>query len=493
MEIPGYEIQSSIGVGGMATAFLALQTSLGRKVVLKVLDTTHAESPETIERFLNEGRIIASLNHPYIVTIYDIGIADEVPYISMEYVEGGDLKARIATSFFTPDDALDLIRKIASALDAAHKQGIVHRDVKPGNILFRSDGTPLLSDFGIAKQLTTDHDLTSTGIFLGSPNYMAPEQAEAGPIDGRADIYSLGIIFYEMLTGAKPYTSTSVVDIILQHKQAPIPKLPQGLESYQQILELMLAKSRNNRFRDSTAMIHYIDQLKESTATLSRSQTVVLPELEGSQRDQVEIPTVRAPIESVPKPGRPKIHAVLLICLVLAGTIFATLSYVERRMSGKDDKITVRPQAVAPVPASDGKPGASGSDTSGAGEMLGGGGAPVDQEVVNALLWLGNKSLEDYRLTAPAKDNAYYYFSRLIQLDPHSEQARQGLLRVAEGFAFLAEREVANNQMEAAQNFIAIGLQVDPTNQALLTLRELAKPTERSFVQTILNFFGGDG
>ncbi|MCC6715149.1 MAG: serine/threonine protein kinase, partial [Gammaproteobacteria bacterium] len=161
----------------MATAYLATQASLGRQVVLKVLDTTNDVTSKNVERFMNEARIVASLRHPNIITIYDVGRHSDLIYISMEYIEGGDLKARMADGV-APQEALDIVARIASALDCAHKSGVIHRDVKPANILFRKDGTPLLTDFGIAKKLTIDHDLTSTGIFLGSPNYMAPEQAE---------------------------------------------------------------------------------------------------------------------------------------------------------------------------------------------------------------------------------------------------------------------------------------------------------------------------
>lgn len=174
--------------------YLAEQKSLGRQVVLKILDSKVRDTPETIERFLNEGRIIALLNHPHIITIFDIGQSEQDVYISMEYVEGGDLRQRMQHKVFAPVEAIDVIEKIAGGLALAHAQDIIHREVKLGNILFRDDGTPLLSDFGIAKRLSSDADLTSTGMFLGSPNYMAPEQSEAGPIDGRADIYSLGII-----------------------------------------------------------------------------------------------------------------------------------------------------------------------------------------------------------------------------------------------------------------------------------------------------------
>ena len=148
----------------------------------------------------------------------------------MEYVDGGDLKQRLELSI-SPTQALDYLLQIASALNEAHKHGIVHRDVKPANILFK-DNTPILTDFGIAKQVDVDADLTSTGIFLGSPNYVSPEQADGHKLDGRADIYSLGCIFYEMLTGSKPYTSDSVIGIVIQHQQAPVPTLPDDLKEY---------------------------------------------------------------------------------------------------------------------------------------------------------------------------------------------------------------------------------------------------------------------
>ena len=280
MDIPGYEIRRLIGQGGMATAYLAVQQSLGREVVLKVLDTNERGSPETVERFLNEGRIIAELRHPHIITIYDIGQSGSRVYISMEYVEGGDLKQRMQQKVFTPAEALDIIEKIATGLALAHRNGIVHRDVKPGNILFRRDGTPLLSDFGIAKRLDGDSDLTATGMFVGSPNYMAPEQSESGPIDGRADIYALGVILYEMLSGQRAYLADSVIDVIVMHKKAPVPRLPAGLEELQPLLELMMAKNRRERFRDADSLIHYIRELSRKGIVRSTAEMARRPDID---------------------------------------------------------------------------------------------------------------------------------------------------------------------------------------------------------------------
>jgi len=197
MEVPGYKIQREIGRGGMATVYLAIQESLHRPVVLKMLNSVNLDkSGDMVDRFLSEGRILASLNHPNIITIYDIGLAGGSMYISMEYVHGGDLKQRLELAI-SPTEALDYLAQVTRALGEAPKHGIVHRDVKPANILFK-DNTPILTDFGIAKYVDTDSDLTSTGVFLGSPNYVSPEQAGEAKLDGRADIYSLGCIFYEM-------------------------------------------------------------------------------------------------------------------------------------------------------------------------------------------------------------------------------------------------------------------------------------------------------
>ena len=284
MEIPGYIIQKEIGRGGMATVYLAIQESLDRPVVLKVLDQLQSDKAEDMaERFIAEGRILASLNHPNIITIYDIGIANHLLYISMEYVHGGDLKQRMELPV-SADEALDYLAKISSALGEAHKHGIVHRDVKPANILFRDEGTPLLTDFGIAKQVNLDTDLTSTGIFLGSPNYVSPEQADGLTIDGRADIYSLGCIFYELLTGRKPYASSSVIDIVIQHKQAPIPSLPPEDAEFQHLLNRMMAKKRDERIADADELIIEIQRLQKQRRRRAIAAGLVEPELTPEQR-----------------------------------------------------------------------------------------------------------------------------------------------------------------------------------------------------------------
>jgi serine/threonine-protein kinase PpkA len=506
MKIPGYTIQHPIGEGGMATAYLAIQESLGRQVVLKVLDTGRAKSEQHMERFLEEGRMIAALNHPNIITIYDIAVANDVLYLSMEYVEGGDLKSRMA-QVIPPEQALNILLKIGTALQVAHKKGIVHRDVKPANILFKRDGTPLLTDFGIAKQLDVDKDLTSVGTFLGSPNYISPEQAEGLEVDGRADIYSLGIIFYEMLTGMKPYQSPSVIDIIVQHKLAPIPELPPGLEEFQPLLNLMIAKDRNDRFKDAASMNKYIRKLQASG--IKALSPLATPDFDITDPGNVAMSS-----GAIKRRGIRRSWYLLGVLLVISVGVYGILKVVESSLDittvavqdvpttatiqtpatptgsslslkeGDPDPVIAAVDApdagTEAMPAANGnhRPGTLSSDS-------------VAPEVVNALIWLGRRGLEEYRLTSPPKDNAYYYYSRLLEIDPNDEIARQGMLDIAERYAYLAEREIAQNRYDKAEAYINIGLQINPHNEALLTLKMIVVDSrDKGFFENLMNLLG---
>ncbi len=476
MEIPGYEIKRLIGQGGMATVYLAEQRSLGRQVVLKILDTSTGITAETVERFLNEGRIIASLNHPHIITIYDIGQAGDQIFISMEYVEGGDLKDRLLSKVFAPIEAIEMVEKVAAGLAAAHDNGIVHRDVKPGNILFRRDGTPLLSDFGIAKRLSNDSDLTSTGMFVGSPNYMAPEQSESGPIDGRADIYSLGVIFYEMLTGARTYVADSVIDVILMHKKAPIPQLPSGLEQYQELLNLMMAKSRKDRFRDTRSLIHFIAQMRRNGIVKSRTEMAASPDIDVTAERSGSGVTTHTMLLAAPRRRLRPLQWVLIGLLVLCGLGWGVLLTIERGLEPPAPTREVATTTLDVRPTSE--------------PVMPSGTAP--EQVAQALLWLGRHSLDDLRLTEPPRDNAYYYFSRMLQHDPANLDARAGMLAVAARFAMLAEQAIADDRFEQARSYVALGLQIDPANRTLQEMREIATADKVGFWDAVASLLKRD-
>lgn len=260
MEIPGYAIERELGDGAMATVYLATQRSLERKVALKVMAAALAADRSFCERFLREGKTLARLSHPHTVTIYDIGNVGHFYYMAMEYLPNGTLKERIAEGL-SAEQGLVYLRQIALALGYAHAQGLVHRDVKPANILFRANGSAVLSDFGIAKSLEDRTQFTQAGFAVGTPSYMSPEQARGQQIDGRADLYALGVVFYEILTGKLPYTGSDSLSTALAHLTEPLPELPMTHGRYQGILRKLLAKDPAERFADADALIAALDHL----------------------------------------------------------------------------------------------------------------------------------------------------------------------------------------------------------------------------------------
>lgn len=258
LNIPGFDIDRMIGEGAMATVYLALQRSLERKVALKIMAPALAADASFCERFLREGKTLARLAHPHIVTVHDIGNAGEHYYMAMEYLPNGTLGERIAAGL-SPEQGLQYIRQIASALGYAHSQGLIHRDVKPANILFRADGTAVLSDFGIAKSLDDRTQFTQVGFAVGTPNYMSPEQARGLDIDGRADLYALGVVLYEILVGELPYMGTDALSTALAHLTQPLPELPIQHSRYQTLLQRLLAKNPDERFSNAAELLAALD------------------------------------------------------------------------------------------------------------------------------------------------------------------------------------------------------------------------------------------
>lgn len=254
MHIPGYRILRTIGKGAMATAYLA--EAAGESVVLKVLhpsfspggtaETLATSAVATPARLAREARVVSALRHPNIVRVVDSGEAEGVGYIAMEYLEGGDLETRIARGMGVRE-ALGVAAALARALAHAHGKGVLHRDVKPSNVLFRRDATPVLSDFGVAKLVDDQVKMTQEGTAIGSPQYMSPEQAGDDVVDGRTDIYALGVVLFEMLTGRPPYTADSALAVIMKHLHADIPLLPEPLAGLQPLVEATLAKSPQRR------------------------------------------------------------------------------------------------------------------------------------------------------------------------------------------------------------------------------------------------------
>ena len=261
MYIPGYQIERELGQGGMAIVYLAMQESLHRHVALKVIKPVLTTDAEFAARFLREGRIIAQLSDPHIVTVYDIASHEGTYYLSMEYLGGGTLQQRIREGL-SPSETLIIARAIVGALHYAHGRGIIHRDIKPQNIMFRENGTSVLTDFGIAKTLGSSTVMTRTGLSIGTPRYMSPEQIRGQGVDARADLYSFGVLFYEMLTGNVPYAAEDSFALAMMHVTAPIPELPPRLSTYQPLLNKLLDKDPERRFQSGQEFIAALDALE---------------------------------------------------------------------------------------------------------------------------------------------------------------------------------------------------------------------------------------
>jgi serine/threonine protein kinase len=267
-----YEIKSELGRGGMATVYRGYDPRFEREVAVKVLprELLHAD-PQFRLRFEREAKIIAQLEHSAIVPVYDVGEADGQPYFVMRYMNGGSLSERIQAGVLTVEEAARILGAIAPGLDEAHSKDIVHRDIKPSNILFDKRGNPYISDFGIAKLTQAQAGNVTGSAIIGTPAYMAPEQAQGDQIDGRADIYAFGIILYEMVTGKQPYEADTPMAVAIKHITDPVPhildanpKLPAGMDM---IIQKAMAKNRNERFSTALEMTNALRALARGETT----------------------------------------------------------------------------------------------------------------------------------------------------------------------------------------------------------------------------------
>lgn len=261
IEIPGYKVLKQLGRGGMATVYLAIQESVDREVALKVMSPALMVDPNFGERFQREARIAAKLQHRHVVGVHDVGKYNDIHYIAMEYLPGGsfhvdDGKPREPTS------VLRVVREISTALAYAHSKGFVHRDVKPDNILLHDDGSSALTDFGIARATDSASRMTRTGAVIGTPHYMSPEQARGRPLDGRADLYSLGVVLFELLTGEVPFVADDPLAVGIMHISEPVPRMPHPLEPIQSIVDRMLAKLPEDRFQTGDELAIAISDLE---------------------------------------------------------------------------------------------------------------------------------------------------------------------------------------------------------------------------------------
>ncbi|MEM9533143.1 MAG: bifunctional serine/threonine-protein kinase/formylglycine-generating enzyme family protein [Pseudomonadota bacterium] len=262
-----YRIERQIGAGGMSDVYQAMDSTLKRQVALKVLTPEVSDDPEHVQRFRKEVLAVAALEHPGIVTIFDVGSASDHQFYAMTLLPGGNLKNRLVEGPFSPERSLAVVRALALALDHAHNHQIVHRDIKPENVLFDRFDQPMLVDFGIARMLGETTRITAVGTSVGTPYYMSPEQAQAdASVDARTDLYSLGVLLYEMLTGEVPYDSNTAVGIAMAHQNEPIPTLKGAAATLQPLLDTLLAKAPAQRPVSAAATVAIVDDLTRRLA-----------------------------------------------------------------------------------------------------------------------------------------------------------------------------------------------------------------------------------
>lgn len=256
-----YKLIKKIGHGAMSEVYLAERTNDDFSLVLKILDMRNPPKDSSYERFAQEAQLVSSLNSPFVVKIFDHGLTQDYAFIAMEFLSRGDLMQRMERRI-SVDLALDYIIHIACGLSEIHKVGVVHRDLKPANIMFRGDDSLALADFGISKKINSTGNLTTVGKVIGTPVYMSPEQGQGIELDARSDIYSAGVIFYELLTRKKPFGASDSIALIYKHVYEDIPRLPAKIAIFQDVIDKMMAKKPADRYQSAYDLIKDLKQLK---------------------------------------------------------------------------------------------------------------------------------------------------------------------------------------------------------------------------------------
>jgi eukaryotic-like serine/threonine-protein kinase len=317
-----FELEELVGTGGMSSVFRARDRQLDRRVAIKILYEHYAEDPEYLERFRREARAVAKLSHPNIVTVIDRGDDDGRQYIVFEHVEGENLKELVVRSGRLPvREALELTLAVADGLAFAHQHGLVHRDVKPQNVLLSREGEVKVTDFGIARSLHVEHGVTQTGTVLGTGEYLAPEQASGNTVSPATDVYSLGVVLWELLAGDVPFTGDNFVAVALRHVNEPPPSLrqrrPDVSPRLEAAIERALAKDPSRRFPSMTAFA------KELRACLAEPPGAVPPPAQDDAAVTVVTRPARPPARRRRSRRRPL--AWMLLALTVAGAAFAAV------------------------------------------------------------------------------------------------------------------------------------------------------------------------
>ncbi len=446
LEIDGYTIQKTLGIGGMSTVYLAIQDSLARPCALKVMSSALTKGDSFTHRFKLEGRTIARLQHANIVNIYDIATNDDCCYIAMEYLPGATLHERLHDDL-SLSEVLSIIKQVARALGFAHEHNIVHRDIKPANIMFRRDGTVVLTDFGIAKHLSEETAaLTGTGSLIGTPAYMSPEQIQVGTLTGRSDLYSLGVVFYETLIGVQPYVASNPIAVAFMHVNQPIPTLPESIGFLQGLLNTVLAKEPVDRFQNAADLIAAIEKIEREHDT---ERIMLLHSHNNDAKPNSE------PAEQ---------HSLL--------SQYPDTKLITVMGDGQQGS----PPPLPPSTSRSAKKWAAVAAL--IGILLWGGisyrsyHAEQQELEYNQLLEVAQRQIEQQRFVMPERDNLYTTLTMLSELAADDARADAITKSFTEQIVLKARREQATGAFDVSLALINKGLQFAPDNVRLEDLRK---------------------
>ncbi|MGV8944301.1 bifunctional serine/threonine-protein kinase/formylglycine-generating enzyme family protein [Thermomonas sp.] len=429
-QVDGYRIIKVIGHGGMSTVYLADQASLARKVALKVMLPEALADEVSRGRFENEAHTIARLQHPNIVSIHEVGrTADGLPFYSMPYLSHGHLAQRDLRG--DQPRVAEILRVLLQALDYAHVRGVVHRDVKAENVLFDDNDRPQLADFGIALRRGSNPRLTSTGLAVGSTAYMPPEQARGTTVDRRADLYSVGVLAWEMLTGSLPYNAADALSMAMMHVQNPVPRLPAALKHWQKLIDTSMAKQPDDRYASAQEMLEALDQIQARA---------------GKHFGVVEVPPPSPHTETNPARRGTRLRPIALAAAALASLAVLAIG-VPRLLHDGSDASSAHPEVVATAGMPNDLPAPSGN----AGEGVLGTITPTSTAGISAYLANAEQQLRNGQLLAPANGNAWDSLDAARRVNPTDPEMLVLSARLFDALGDASERTLRRGEAVGAR------------------------------------------
>ncbi|MES9971903.1 MAG: protein kinase [Candidatus Thiodiazotropha sp.] len=460
-QIPGYTMIRKVGSGGSADVYLAVQQNLNRRVALKLLKGALTADAKFGERFRREGRIIAQLNHPHIIPVYDIGEYAGHYYMAMEYLNGGDLRSQAEQ--LTLKDLLQIILQVTDALQAAHERGFVHRDIKPANILFRDPQQAVLTDFGIARQTESLTQMTVTGAMLGTPAYMSPEQIAGKPLDGRTDLYSLGITLFELLTGYQPYRGESMMSVALQHLRAEIPRLPGASSALQKLVKQLLAKEPDGRIADAKSLANELQGILDLPDISSTPLKALWPEEPPDTESDTSIIDVSQPSRKPITTRFPMVTGITTIGVIAAVSMMTW--YLIKPAEVIDNDLPM--DQIESNPAGESKQNLT-NQQSVLKEPTAAAVAPPWQKTLAD----ANQRFDQGHLITPEGDNALALYREVLLQDSDNVIAKNGEQNILQRLIVEVERLIVNQALDQASQQLEVLNGLWPESQQLAQLQE---------------------